>query len=121
MSSHAPILVCAPLVCAAVLCAQEGDVKAAAATKTEVTKSALPSLAEPVKILAGDEPITVTTGHAAPFVLDFDRDGKKDLIVGQFSGGKARIYLNVGTDKEPRFADWTFLQAEAKDASVPPS
>ena len=53
--------------------------------------------------------------------MDFDKDGKKDLIVGQFGKGKARIYLNIGTDAKPVFGDWTFLQAGGQDASVPPS
>ena len=35
-------------------------------------------LQPPVRILAGEQPIDVTTGHAAPYVLDFDGDGKKD-------------------------------------------
>ena len=85
------------------------------------TRTALPRLAEPVKILAGGEPIAVAIGHAAPWVMDFDKDGRKDLVVGQFSGGKARIYLNVGTDAKPVFEDFTFLQAGGEVASVPPS
>ena len=80
----------------------------------------LPQLADPVMILAGGKPMNVTTGHAAPFALDFDRDGKKDLIVGQFAEGKARVYLNVGTDAAPEFDKWTFLQAGDADARIRP-
>ena len=41
-------------------------------------------------------------------------DGKKDLIVGQFSKGAIRLYLNQGTDTEPVFNDFSFLQAGGK-------
>ncbi len=98
-----------------------GSITAQADDSQSAIRTALPQLADPVKIYACDEPITVPNGHAAPWVMDFDKDGKKDLIVGQFRGGKARIYLNIGTDAKPVFKDFTFLQAGGKDASVPPS
>lgn len=81
----------------------------------------LPVLAEPFKVEAAGAPIAVDVGHAAPFVIDFNKDGKKDLIVGQFAGGKARVYLNVGTDDQPAFSDFTWLAAGGVDAHVPPS
>ena len=80
----------------------------------------LPALAEPFPILAAGAPISVDTGHAAPFVYDFNKDGKKDLIVGQFGGGTARIYLNHGTDAAPEFGDFTLLQAAGRDAAMQP-
>src|SRR5688500_8748280 len=58
-------------------------------------------LGEPQILKDGDSPINVEIGHAAPAVLDVNRDGKKDLLVGQFGGGKLRIYTNQGTDAEP--------------------
>lgn len=81
----------------------------------------LPDLADPIVIEADGEPIRVTTGHAAPFVVDLDGDGLKDLVVGQFGEGRARIYRNLGTAEEPRFADFTWLEAEGEPASVPPA
>jgi hypothetical protein len=78
-------------------------------------------LAQPVRIMDGDAPIAVTTGHAAPFVIDLDGDGRRDLVVGQFAGGKARVYKNVGTDAVPAFKGHTWLQAGGKAAAVPPS
>jgi len=84
----------------------------------------VPELDPPVKITAGGEPIAVEIGHAAPFVWDLDRDGRKDLLVGQFgrgaTSGRCRVYLNRGTDAEPRFDSFTFLQAAGQDASMEP-
>ena len=78
-------------------------------------------LGEPRKALAGDEPIDVEVGHATPNFVDWDGDGKRDLLVGQFGGGKLRVYLNRGTEAEPKFRDFTFAQAGGKDMSVPVS
>jgi hypothetical protein len=74
-----------------------------------------------VLLLDGKEPIDVAVGHATPYVVDWDGDGKKDLLVGQFGDGKLRIYLNRGTDARPKFEGFTYLQAGGKDASVPVS
>jgi hypothetical protein len=75
--------------------------------------------ATPIKIEAKDGPIDVEIGHAAPFYGDFNGDGVSDLLVGQFGDGKLRIYKNVGTAAEPKFADYEFFQAGGKDATVP--
>jgi hypothetical protein len=76
-------------------------------------------LAPGVKVEAGGAPIDVEIGHAAPCFVDFDGDGLKDLLVGQFGGGKLRIYKNVGTKGAPKFESFAFFQAGGADASVP--
>jgi hypothetical protein len=63
--------------------------------------------------------IDVDIGHAAPLFVDFDGDGLKDLIVGQFGEGKLRIYKNVGTAKEPKFDGFTWMKAGEVEAHVP--
>jgi hypothetical protein len=77
-------------------------------------------LAAPVRLGDGEEYINVDVGHAAPFVIDWNGDGKKDLLVGQFGGGKLRIYLNRGTDAAPQFKGFEYVKGGASDASVPP-
>ena len=46
-------------------------------------------------------------------------DGRKDMIVGQFDGGKIRLYINRGTDSKPEFGDFQFLHAGGKQISLP--
>ncbi|MCI0747754.1 MAG: hypothetical protein L0Y58_20295, partial [Verrucomicrobia subdivision 3 bacterium] len=47
-------------------------------------------LQPPFRVEAGGKPIDVEIGHAAPWVADFNGDGKFDLLVGQFGNGKLR-------------------------------
>jgi hypothetical protein len=87
---------------------------------TFVSAQELKGLLPPVKIQAGGRPIDVErSGHAAPFVGDFDGDGKLDLLVGQYHEGRLRIYRNFGANKEPRFDSFSWFQAGGKIASVP--
>ena len=73
------------------------------------------------KVQDGKAPIDVSIGHATPYVIDWDRDGKPDLLVGQFDGGKLRLYLNQGSKEAPKFDGFTFVQAGGQDASIPVS
>jgi hypothetical protein len=40
----------------------------------------------------------------APYVIDWDEDGKQDLLVGS-DGNEIYFYRNIGTNKEPELAD----------------
>lgn len=71
-----------------------------------------------VKIMAADEPIDIEIGHLVPCVCDWNNDGRKDLIVGQFSSGAIRLYLNQGKDEEPVFKEFSFLQAGGKQIKM---
>jgi hypothetical protein len=77
-------------------------------------------LLPPVQILAGDKALDIQReGHAAPFVGDFYEDGGMCLLVGQFDGGRLRVYRNSGTRTQPRFDSYTWFEAGGKIASVP--
>ena len=67
-----------------------------------------------VKLMAAGEPIDVEIGHLVPCVSDWNSDGKKDLLVGQFKSGAIRLYLNQGTDTEPVFQEFSMLNAGGK-------
>ena len=47
--------------------------------------------------------------NAMPFIVDWDEDGKKDILVGD-RYGKVCVYLNTGTDNEPVFGSKTVLR-----------
>ena len=76
-------------------------------------------LEEPFLVMAGDEPLSVERGFAAPTYVDWDGDGVRDLLVGKFGDGKLRIYLNSGTDTRQEFNDFLYFQAAGADGKVP--
>jgi hypothetical protein len=76
-------------------------------------------LLPPVRVEAAGKPIDTAVGHAAPFMADFDGDGVKDLLVGQFGEGILWIYRNVGTNERPRFAAGVKFKEGTKDGRVP--
>ncbi len=49
----------------------------------------------------------------SPFVVDWDNDGLKDLLVGYWkdSLGYLRFYKNVGTNENKQYQSWTHIQA----------
>jgi hypothetical protein len=71
----------------------------------------------PVRLMADGKPVRVETpGYAAPCWADIDGDGQKDLLVGQFSEGKIRVYKNLGGGK---LAPGAWLKADGIDAEIP--
>jgi len=85
-----------------------------------LTAFAVVSAAEfesPVRLQADGKPVNVGgPGFAAPCWADVDGDGKKDLLVGQFSRGRIRFYKNLGENK---LAKSQWLQAEGKIVQIP--
>ena len=77
-------------------------------------------LRAPVRVEANGSPIdTGGIGYAAPFSGDFDGDGTRDLLVGEFSQGRMRVFRNYGTDSRPVFEDHEFFQAGGALGTVP--
>jgi hypothetical protein len=71
----------------------------------------------PVRLTADGVPVRVESpGYAAPCWADVHGDGKKDLLVGQFSKGKIRVYRNLG---DAKLAAGEWMQAEGAVAEVP--
>ena len=75
--------------------------------------------AEGVKLEANGDIIDIKIGHLVPCVTDWNSDGNKDLMVGQFDAGKIRLYLNQGSDSAPAFKDSEFLSAGGVEISLP--
>lgn len=71
----------------------------------------------PVQMKGGGEAVRVESpGYAAPCWADVNGDGLKDLLVGQFAGGKIRVFKNEGDGK---LASGEWLQAGGQVAEVP--
>lgn len=47
--------------------------------------------------------------RASPVVVDWDNDNKKDLVVGD-DNGYIRLYLNSGTNNDPKFTTFTYIK-----------
>lgn len=78
-----------------------------------------PVFDDPVYIEANGIPINVGYGgNASPFVIDWDEDGKQDLLLGQFNLGRVRFYTNTGANYDPTFGDFVYLQADGVPVSV---
>lgn len=72
---------------------------------------------KPVRLEAGGALVQVEApGYAAPCWTDVDGDGHGDLVVGQFAGGKMKVYRG---DARGKLAAGTWLEADGKVAEVP--
>jgi TolB-like protein len=58
-----------------------------------------PAFGKPIKLNGGKLDVG---SNSSPEVVDWDGDGKKDLVIGN-SDGEIRVYLNKGTNHEPQF------------------
>ncbi len=78
------------------------------------------ALEKPVLVQADGEPIKVQSpGYACPVLADWDGDGKPDLLVGQFNGGKVKFFKNLGGEGLPKYAKAEFVKTDGKPLEVP--
>ena len=59
---------------------------------------------EPVFDTAFRIPNVIVEGDSDPCIVDWNNDGKKDLLVGQGSGEVFK-FINIGTNQQPLFTD----------------
>lgn len=57
---------------------------------------------------------SIWLADATPCAVDWNEDGKKDLLVGSFSG-RIDYFENIGTDKAPVLKASVYLQAAGTD------
>lgn len=46
-------------------------------------------------------------GHSYPALFDWNNDGKRDLLIGEFAGGKnsnIMVFENIGSNKKPKYS-----------------
>jgi hypothetical protein len=87
----------------------------------DVPKGAATGTFDPPTRLSADSGVIDSgdaLGHSGPWVEDVDGDGRRYLVVGDFSG-LFRFHRNEGTDRQPRYAAAVNLQAGGVDAKVP--
>jgi WD40 repeat protein len=65
----------------------------------------------------GASNLLIPSGRSTPLVWDIDGDGKKDLLSGN-TDGKICLYLNTGTDAEPKFDANQWLAADGQPINI---
>ena len=75
-------------------------------------------VASPAPLQVAGAPIRGGGNLSVPHVVDWDGDGKKDLVIAD-GDGMVKAYLNAGTDDQPQFATSQPVQADGTPIFVP--
>jgi len=97
---------------------QKTFVLVAVALLAPLALGATPFFVGPELVKDNGTPIDVGY-YGAPTMADWNIDGAKDLVLGQFDSGKIRLYLNQGSDTAPAFNGYTFFQSGGVDITLP--
>ncbi len=76
----------------------------------------------PEQLVQAEGTEIVVPGYSVPSYVDWNNDDLADLIIGQgnyANPGKVRVYLNVGTESNPQFSDYFYVQSNSADLTVP--
>lgn len=95
------------LACATIAC---GSVAVAKGAESEFETPLM------LKTASGEAIRVDSPGYAAPCWADLDGDGKMELLVGQFRGGKIKVYQHEG---DLKFGEGKWLEADGEPAEVP--
>jgi hypothetical protein len=77
----------------------------------------------PEEIIKAKGKDIIVPGYSVPSFEDWNNDRLQDLIIGEGGGGapgKIRVYLNMGTEADPCFADYSYAQSSGQDLTVTP-
>ena len=77
-----------------------------------------PLLSKGKPLTAGDAPLRVA-GFSTPVVTDWNEDGKKDLVCGDFLG-RIHVFINTGTNREPALESGKRLEVAGEDFTFGP-
>lgn len=77
-----------------------------------------PRFIGPETLYSAGAPIQVSY-YGSPVMTDWNGDGNKDLICGEYNGGYIRFYPNTGPDSSPVFNGFQYLAASDSQITLP--
>ena len=73
--------------------------------------AAAPELAAGQPVADGGDVLAVGR-FSAPEVVDWNNDGRLDLVVGQYNSGNINLFLNTTTSSLPRFDGGSYIESD---------
>lgn len=77
----------------------------------------MPGIVQGVKIQDGPIDLKLSSDTNAT-VVDWNNDGLRDLLVGEFAGGYVTLFLNEGTNINPLFNGGAKVESNGSPISV---
>ncbi len=78
----------------------------------------------PEELVQADGNDIQVPGYSVPSFVAWNNDNLNDLVIGEGGGygdAKVRVYLNVGTESNPQFSDYFYVQSNGSDLTCPAS